>query len=438
MLVFLLIQLSSVSSASLNIRYPQFFHQSPDDLSVEITEGKSTGSFIAFINLLNTNEPSVLDDWIVNTTDGDFQVISNGFSLSLINSQPLDRERQHFYEFFINAHHRKYPYEQLSKSVRLRILDINDCSPTFNQTVYHVNVTNDNCYYRMHAIDNDQTETENSRISYSLANYLDLFQIDQTTGLIECLRNFTISERFDLIVTARDHGKPSLSSTTLVQIQTFISLTRETNEAVKKPITWILSEQKPEKMLILAGILAAIFVFFSLLTCLICSIHYKIQRKKHDESLTTSPDEEKKHYLDSEADRPEGIVHDAFHLFPNTYYIPLEDSHELLKTLTHNDGNEILFHLCQTPSSTSSPILTMDAGVKTGSDDGCYCSSDMSSDQSNQFVLLDPSSLTLATNQKYISEPIRSHQQYINGILKRFEHLYEPAVHPQDSRASYV
>ncbi|CAF4974498.1 unnamed protein product, partial [Rotaria magnacalcarata] len=52
-IIFYLIFMSSVNSIAIDIRYPQFFRQSSIDSSVEIIEGKSAGSFIAFINLIN-------------------------------------------------------------------------------------------------------------------------------------------------------------------------------------------------------------------------------------------------------------------------------------------------------------------------------------------------------------------------------------------------
>jgi hypothetical protein len=281
-IIFFLISISSVTSIALDIRYPQFFHQSLNDSSVEITEGKSAGSFIAFINLINDTN-IIPNEWLLNITDTDFKIQSNALSYSLITTETLDRERKNFYNFYVKAQHLVPPYEKLSKQIRIRILDINDCTPSFNQTIYQTSIIPNESTFLINAFDGDEPNTENSRISYSLSNYQDLFRINETTGLIECIKDPHTYERYEIIVVARDHGKPSLSSSTLVQIQ-LISPIRKKNFLS----TSLHVEQNSQNILILAGILAAIFVFISLFICLICCIKYKIKRRKQENSLTTS------------------------------------------------------------------------------------------------------------------------------------------------------
>lgn len=437
--LILLIQVSLVYSISLDIRYPQFLHQSPNDSAVEIAEGKSPASFIAFITLMNTTD-SVIDNWIVKTNSEDFQVISNGFSRSLITSQTLDRERQNFYEFIITARHRKSPYEQLSKLVRVRILDVNDCTPTFNQSVYQINFTSTNRQYQIKAQDDDQINSENSQITYSLANYQDLFRINYTTGMIESIANLKSNERYDIIVVARDHGKPSLSSTTLVQVQ-YIDPLPETRSAIIEESTWPFHERKFNKLWLLVGILVTFIFLFMSFVFVFCLLYYRSQRRKQDDQ---DDQDEKKSSSDCTDSCPPTNVYDAVNLFPNTYYLPLEDRQELIETLKRSNGNEILFHLCPASSSSSSPISAIDNRLKTGSDDGCYCSSDLSSNQSNQLVLLNPSSFHHQSNKrkttitKARSDSLQPHQQYIDDVLKRFEHLYDPPTDSQESSASYV
>jgi len=285
-IIFFLIFISSVNSIAIDLRYPQFFHLSLNDSSVEITEGKSAGSFIAFINLINDTN-IIPNEWLLNITDTDFKIQSNGLSYSLVTTQTLDRERKSFYEFSINAQHLVPPYEKLSKLIRIRILDNNDCTPSFNRTIYQTTMVPNESTFIIKAFDCDQPNTENSRITYSLSNYQDLFRINETTGIIECIKNTNTYERYEIIVVARDHGKPSLSSSTLVQIQ-LISSTQKKNLLSAPPSSWLHVEQSPQNILILAGILAALFVFISLFICLICCIKYKLKRRKEENSLTTT------------------------------------------------------------------------------------------------------------------------------------------------------
>ena len=286
-IIYFLIFISSVNSIALDIRYPQFFHQSINDSSVEITEGKSAGSFIAFINLINDTH-IIPNEWLLNVTETDFKIQSNALSYSLITTETLDRERKNFYEFYINAQHLVPPYEKISKLIRIRILDINDCIPSFNQTVYQTTMIPNESSFTINAFDCDEPNTENSRITYSLSNYQDLFRINETTGRIECIKNTNTYERYEIIVVARDHGKPSsLSSSTLVQIQ-LISPNQKKSLLSAPSSSWLHVEQSPQNIVILAGILAAFFVFMSLFICLICRIKYKINRRKQENSLTTT------------------------------------------------------------------------------------------------------------------------------------------------------
>ncbi|CAF4003753.1 unnamed protein product, partial [Rotaria sp. Silwood2] len=123
-----------------------------------------------------------------------------------------------------------------------------------------------------------------------------------------------------------------------------------------------------------------------------------------------------------------------------TYYLPVEKQQiNINQNLNHSNHNNISLDRQQSLSTTSSPISTNDNGIKMSSDDGCYCSSDMSSEQSNNILLLNPSSLTLLTNSKLCSKQVRfnDNNHNIDRILKRFENLYETQTNT-DHCASYV
>ncbi len=126
-------------------------------------------------------------------------------------------------------------------------------------------------------------------------------------------------------------------------------------------------------------------------------------------------------------------------VFPNTYYLPLKQQTELIENINNSNNNDASLHLPPPSSSTSSPISATGIGVKAGSDDGCYCSSDMSSEQSNNLLLLNPSSLS-TTNSKLHSKHVRfieNTSNHTDGALKRFENLYGPST-TSDHCASYV
>jgi hypothetical protein len=432
-IVFVLV-LPSVRTIALDIRYPQFFHQSLNDSSIEITEGKSAGSFIAFINLVNTSNASLVD-WSMNTTESDFRVITNGHSYSLITTDTLDRERRALYEFTVYAQHKHEPYELLAKSIRIRLLDVNDCVPIFNQTSYEILLTSNRTHPIVPAFDNDQPNNDNSRISYSLSNYQDLFRIDESTGVIDAIKNLPIDGQYETIVVARDHGKPSLSSACLVQIRWQASVSLPANVS-----SWSLIEHRPDMFVILVVTLAGIFVCSSLFMFVLCLIHYRTKKRN---STTNNIDDKFSSTSTIQCLTHEQALtsaYDALHIFPNTYYLPLQEQVDTQSNVNNSNNTDVICQQRTTSSSTSSPVSAADHDGKTSSDDGCYCSSDMSSDQSNHFLLLNPSSLT--TTNKLHAKQVRFNDENIDGILKRFEHLYEPHVHSSTSTvdpcASYV
>jgi hypothetical protein len=124
-------------------------------------------------------------------------------------------------------------------------------------------------------------------------------------------------------------------------------------------------------------------------------------------------------------------------VFPNTYYLPLKQQTELTENINNSNNNDTALHIPQSSSSTtSSPVSATGIGTKGGSDDGCYCSSDMSSEQSNNLLLLNPSSLSTA-NTKLPSKHVRFTENHTDGALKRFENLYG-AQTTSEHCASYV
>ena len=434
-IIYCLLFVPCISAISVDVRYPQFFHQSLYDSAVEIREGKTTGSFIAFINLINDTN-IIINEWILNTTNNDFKVQSNEMTYSLITTRILDRERKNFYNFSIYAQHLIPPFEKISKNIHIRILDINDCIPSFNQTIYYTTLIPKRSNFTIHAFDCDQPNTENSQISYSLSNYRDLFRINSTTGLIQCTKNVYINEHYEIIVVARDHGQPSLSSTTLVHIK-LVSLKSSKIESLS---LFNIKNNSKNKFL-LAGVLSICFVFISLVICLVvCCINYKLQRQKK-----RNFHKEKNHFssssssstINSSNDYQQKFFYDVINNFPSTYYFPIKQQE---KNKNNSNNNETSLDIPKSLSSTtSSPISATDIAIKVGSDDGCYCSSDMSSEQSNHILLLNPSSLTSISNSKLPSKHVRFNENNhnIDGVLKRFENLYGLQANTEHC-ASYV
>uniref|UniRef100_A0A8C8RRS3 Cadherin-like protein 26 n=1 Tax=Pelusios castaneus TaxID=367368 RepID=A0A8C8RRS3_9SAUR len=111
----------------------------------------------------------------------------------------------------------------------IKIKDVNDNAPTFPKEEFNITVKENHDtgepVFHVTALDKDEEDTANSQVTYSLITQTpDLkeprFNIDPTRGLIVfsgCLDHKTASS-FKLLIQAKDHGTPQMSSTATVSI----------------------------------------------------------------------------------------------------------------------------------------------------------------------------------------------------------------------------
>ncbi|XP_074867616.1 cadherin-like protein 26 isoform X2 [Carettochelys insculpta] len=111
----------------------------------------------------------------------------------------------------------------------VKIKDINDNVPKFRKEEFNITIKENHDtgepVFLVTALDKDEEDTSNSQVSYFLiAQTPNLkeprFNIDPTSGLIVvsgCLEHKTASS-FKLLIKARDHGTPQMSSTATVNI----------------------------------------------------------------------------------------------------------------------------------------------------------------------------------------------------------------------------
>ncbi|KAK4471961.1 hypothetical protein MN116_005340 [Schistosoma mekongi] len=144
-----------------------------------------------------------------------------------------------------------------STTVTIKVLDVNDNVPTFTNRNYHFSVF-ETPSIPMNSIKNmfdeqpkteigrvsvnDQDEGVNSKVSYHfLASENDAFKIDDKTGIIWRV-GFIDREKvtqIELVVEARDHGEPSLSSTAMIKIDVL-----DLND---NPPYWIMSSSNDKE-----------------------------------------------------------------------------------------------------------------------------------------------------------------------------------------------
>lgn len=198
-----------------------------DDATPKISESAQPGEFVARISV---NDPDSKTEYSnVNVTlsggDGHFGLTTRDNIIYLvIVSLPLDREIQPNYTLDVIATDTGNPPLHASKTIYLRVTDINDNEPVFEQQVYHANVMEvadpGTSVIKVTAIDRD--EGNNSAIFYSLVDtpntHSEWFQIDSNSGLITTKAHIDCETEPvpQLTVVAKDNGLPSLSSTATV------------------------------------------------------------------------------------------------------------------------------------------------------------------------------------------------------------------------------
>lgn len=200
-----------------------------DDATPKISESAQPGEFVARISV---NDPDLKTEYSnVNVTlnggEGHFGLTTrdNIIYLVIVN-MTLDRELIPNYTLSVVATDNGSPPLHASKTIYLRVTDINDNAPEFDREVYQANVMEisepGTSVLQVYAYDRD--EGNNSAIIYSLMDtpetHSDWFQIKPNNGLITT-RTYIDCETEpvpQIIVIAYDNGHPPLSSTATVLV----------------------------------------------------------------------------------------------------------------------------------------------------------------------------------------------------------------------------
>ncbi|XP_067423039.1 protocadherin gamma-A12-like isoform X6 [Emydura macquarii macquarii] len=199
-------------------------------LSSSVSEDSPPGTLIALLNVRDKDSgengevtcsiPSNLPFRLQKSFDNYY---------SLLTDRALDRERGTDYNVTITATDRGTPPLSSSTTILVKVSDINDNAPIFNQTSYSMYFAENNprgasvCSLKA----NDPDWGENARVTYSviegqvqeapLSSYISM---NSETGAIYALRSFDYEQfreiRFQ--VRAQDGGSPPLSSNVSVTL----------------------------------------------------------------------------------------------------------------------------------------------------------------------------------------------------------------------------
>ncbi|XP_056592756.1 protocadherin gamma-C5-like isoform X18 [Triplophysa dalaica] len=148
---------------------------------------------------------------------------------SLITDSLLDRETTAEYKIELVATDSGVPSLKTTKTVIVKLLDVNDNPPFFFQSSYIVYIKENSppgtALFSISASDIDQDK--NAFLSYSIldlnSNHMpasSYFYINSENGTIYSTSSFDYEtvKRFSVVVQAKDHGSPSLSSNVTVHV----------------------------------------------------------------------------------------------------------------------------------------------------------------------------------------------------------------------------
>ncbi|XP_056103847.1 protocadherin 1 gamma 22 [Rhinichthys klamathensis goyatoka] len=236
---------------SVKIKVNDVNDNAPDiiitSLSSPIPENSSNGTVVS---LISTKDADLGENGKVKLTlapGTPFRLsptVSNHYAL--VTNGPLDRETYSEYNIELNAVDAGSPPLSSGKTVTIGISDVNDNPPMFSEKSYTVyakeNSARDSILCSVSAHDPDLGE--NAKISYSVldskiqdvlaSSYI---YINSENGSIFSMQSFDYEKIkvFQILVQAKDHGSPSLSSNATVHV--FISDRNDNTPAVIYPST---------------------------------------------------------------------------------------------------------------------------------------------------------------------------------------------------------
>ncbi|KAG9490957.1 hypothetical protein GDO78_006339, partial [Eleutherodactylus coqui] len=152
---------------------------------------------------------------------------SNFYSLVLKHS--LDRESRESYDVLISATDSGFPSLSSTTCITFTVLDINDNPPVFIQPSYKISVLEntlpETLILQVSAVDKDSNE--NAWLSYSLlpisiegiksSNFITIHSDSGAVFLVKSL-DYEKIQMFCVVIEAKDHGSPSLSSTVTLTV----------------------------------------------------------------------------------------------------------------------------------------------------------------------------------------------------------------------------
>ncbi|XP_042588356.1 protocadherin gamma-C5-like isoform X10 [Cyprinus carpio] len=212
-----------------------------------VPEDAPAGTMVALINVKDLDSGVNGNVTLDISPDTPFKLkptFSNHYAL--ITDSQLDREKFPRYDIELKASDAGSPPLVSSKLVTVSILDVNDNPPVFSENVYSVYIKENTAPGSILAsvTASDLDTGENAKIVYSVLDantqgvpVSSYVYINSENGSIFSMHSFDYEKRkvFHVIVLAKDHGSPPMSSNTTVHV--FISDQNDNAPAVIYPST---------------------------------------------------------------------------------------------------------------------------------------------------------------------------------------------------------
>ncbi|XP_066524882.1 protocadherin gamma-A11-like [Hoplias malabaricus] len=217
-------------------------------LTNEISEGSQPGTVISLISV--TDKDSGVNGKVICRLNDNIpfelkpSVQDNMFSL--VTNNRLDRELVSQYDITITAVDLGQPPLSSSKTLKIRVSDVNDNRPEFPVNPLHLYLPENNApgasICSVHAFDKDINE--NAVISYhiprgdgALSDMTSFLNINPETGVIHALKSFDFEsvKWFQFHVLATDSGSPALSSN--VSVKVFILDQNDNAPVILSPVS---------------------------------------------------------------------------------------------------------------------------------------------------------------------------------------------------------
>ncbi|XP_067255084.1 protocadherin gamma-C5-like [Chanodichthys erythropterus] len=212
-----------------------------------VPENATVGTVVALITVKDLDSGNNGKVELIVSADVPFKVkpsFDNHYSL--ITDSLLDREVHSEYNVEIMAMDSGVPPLKTVKTLNVKVIDVNDNPPVFSQSSYNVYINENNLagvsLFSVSASDIDRDK--NALLTYSVldlsSNHVpasSYFYINSENGTIYSMSSFDYEKLklISIVVQAKDHGSPSLSSNATVHV--FILDQNDNTPAVIYPST---------------------------------------------------------------------------------------------------------------------------------------------------------------------------------------------------------